>query len=209
MLKVYPMVLGPVQTMCYVISHQNQAVVVDPAASGKKIYDYLQSQNLTLEAILITHGHFDHIGGVNELVARCHVPVYAHKKEQEYFNKPEVNLSTMVYEHLVLDDQIDFHYVADYQTLSLLGQAVKVFHVPGHTTGSLCYYFEDDQIVFTGDTLFEGAIGRTDFIYGNHEQLVTMLKQKIMTLPPQTLVYPGHGACTTVETEAKQNMFLR
>ena len=92
--------------------------------------------------------------------------------------------------------------------IDCLGLRVKAFHVPGHTTGSLCYYFESEELVFTGDTLFKHSIGRTDFIYGNHDQLVKGIRGKLLSLPPHTLVYPGHGECTTVEEELIHNPFL-
>ena len=206
--KVYPLVLGPVQTSCYIISNHERAVVVDQAANANQIIQYLGMKKLKLEAIFLTHGHFDHIGAVNELVEKYQVPIYAHKKEKEYFEKPEVNLSPMIYERLILNPDFEYRFVSDEESIECLETKIKVFHVPGHTTGSLCYYFEEDEMVFTGDTLFKQSIGRTDFIYGNHEQLVTGIRRKLLTLPGQTLVYPGHGECTTIEEESKHNPFL-
>lgn len=206
--KVYPLVLGPVQTSCYIVSNHETAVVVDPAANANQIIQYLGMKKLKLEAIFLTHGHFDHIGAVNELVEKYQVPIYAHKKEKEYFEKPEVNLSPMIYERLILNPDFEYRFVSDEESIECLETKIKVFHVPGHTTGSLCYYFEEDEMVFTGDTLFKQSIGRTDFIYGNHEQLVTGIRRKLLTLPGQTLVYPGHGECTTIEEESKHNPFL-
>ncbi len=208
MLNVYPLVLGPVQTTCYVVSSQGRAVIVDPAANATKIIQYLGTKKLIPEAILLTHGHFDHIGAVNELAAKYSLPIYAHKSEKEYFDQPEVNLSTMTYQPFVLSEDLDYHWLADGATLTCLDTQVKVFHVPGHTSGSLCYYFVKDRMVFTGDTLFKQSIGRTDFIYGNHQQLVTGIRQKLLTLPDDTLVYPGHGDCTTVADEKRNNPFL-
>lgn len=208
MLNVYPLVLGPVQTTCYVVSSQGRAVIVDPAANATKIIQYLGTKKLIPEAILLTHGHFDHIGAVNELAAKYSLPIYAHKSEKEYFDQPEVNLSTMTYQPFVLSEDLDYHWLADGATLTCLDTQVKIFHVPGHTSGSLCYYFVKDRMVFTGDTLFKQSIGRTDFIYGNHQQLVTGIKQKLLTLPDDTLVYPGHGDCTTVADEKRNNPFL-
>lgn len=208
MLNVYPLVLGPVQTTCYVVSSQGRAVIVDPAANATKIIQYLGTKKLIPEAILLTHGHFDHIGAVNELAAKYSLPIYAHKSEKEYFDQPEVNLSTMMYQPFVLSEDLDYHWLADGATLTCLDTQVKIFHVPGHTSGSLCYYFVKDRMVFTGDTLFKQSIGRTDFIYGNHQQLVTGIKQKLFTLPDDTLVYPGHGDCTTVADEKRNNPFL-
>lgn len=208
MLNVYPLVLGPVQTTCYVVSSQGRAVIVDPAANATKIIQYLGTKKLIPEAILLTHGHFDHIGAVNELAAKYRLPIYAHKSEKEYFDQPEVNLSTMMYQPFVLSEDLDYHWLADGATLTCLDTQVKIFHVPGHTSGSLCYYFVKDRMVFTGDTLFKQSIGRTDFIYGNHQQLVTGIRQKLLTLPDDTLVYPGHGDCTTVADEKRNNPFL-
>lgn len=207
-MKVYPLVLGPVQTTCYIISNENKAIVVDPAANANQIIRYLGTKKLELEAVLLTHGHFDHIGAVNELVAKYQVPIYAHKKEQEYFENPEVNLSPMIYERLILNKDFEYRFIADQEMIDCLGLRVKAFHVPGHTTGSLCYYFESEELVFTGDTLFKHSIGRTDFIYGNHDQLVKGIRGKLLSLPPHTLVYPGHGECTTVEEELIHNPFL-
>ena len=208
LLNVYPLVLGPVQTTCYVVSSQGRAVIVDPAANATKIIQYLGTKKLIPEAILLTHGHFDHIGAVNELAAKYSLPIYAHKLEKEYFDQPEVNLSTMTYQPFVLSEDLDYHWLADGATLTCLDTQVKIFHVPGHTSGSLCYYFVKDRMVFTGDTLFKQSIGRTDFIYGNHQQLVTGIRQKLLTLPDDTLVYPGHGDCTTVADEKRNNPFL-
>ena len=207
-MKVYPLVLGPVQTTCYIISNNQKAVVVDPAANANQIIHYLGAKKLELEAILLTHGHFDHIGAVNELASKYQVPIYAHKKEKEYFENPDVNLSPMIYERLILNPNFEYRFVTDGDIIECLDKHVLPLHVPGHTTGSLCYYFESEDMVFTGDTLFKQSIGRTDFIYGNHEQLVTGIRRKLLSLPGNTLVYPGHGECTTIEEEAKRNPFL-
>ena len=207
-MKVYPLVLGPVQTACYIISNEKKAVVVDPAANANQIIQYLGTKKLELEAVLLTHGHFDHIGAVNELVAKYQVPIYAHKKEKEYFENPDVNLSPMIYERLVLNKDFEYRFISDQEVIECLGTKVKAFHVPGHTTGSICYYFESEDIVFTGDTLFKHSIGRTDFIYGNHDQLIKGIRGKLLSLPGHTLVYPGHGECTTIGEESKHNPFL-
>lgn len=207
-MKVYPLVLGPVQTTCYIVSNQKKAIVIDPAANANQIIQYLRTKKLELEAVLLTHGHFDHIGAVNELVTKYQVPIYTHKKEKEYFENPEINLSPMIYERLVLNDGFDYRFISDEQVIECLDTTIKAFHVPGHTPGSLCYYFESDAVVFTGDTLFRRSIGRTDFIYGNHDQLVRGIRTKLLSLPPHTLVYPGHGECTTIEEESKGNPFL-
>lgn len=208
-MKIYPLILGPVQTSCYIVSSNKKAIIIDPADQAKKIISYLKNNQLELEAILLTHGHFDHIGAVNELCEHYAVPVYAHKKEKEYFEKPQVNLSTMMYQNLVLEETINLNFLNDNQTITLIGLEVKAFHVPGHTTGSLCYYCPTEQVVFTGDTLFHLGIGRTDFIYGNEATLLKGLKEKILTLPEETIVYPGHGDCTTIGYEKQHNMFLK
>ncbi|MTM67730.1 MBL fold metallo-hydrolase, partial [Turicibacter sanguinis] len=115
----------------------------------------------------------------------------------------------MIYERLVLNPNFDYQFLADGAEFDCIDTNIQAFHVPGHTTGSLCFYFKEGDMLFTGDTLFKGSIGRTDFIYGNHDQLVTGIKKKLLTLPKNTLVYPGHGDCTTIEEETNHNPFLK
>jgi len=208
-MKVYPLVMGPVQTNCYMISIRDKAVIIDPVEAPEKLIQYLNKHKLELEAILLTHGHFDHIGAVNDLAGVFNVPIYAHKKEKPYFENPELNLSTMMYQKLVLKPDFDYRYLEDGENFKCIGLDVKVFHVPGHTMGSLCYYFKSEQIIFTGDTLFAHSIGRTDLIHGNHKQLVQAIKKKLLNLPEATLVYPGHGDCTTIADEIKENPYLQ
>jgi len=207
-MKVYPLVLGPVQTNCYIVSNQGKAVIIDPADSPERIIQYLNTNKLEVEAIFLTHGHFDHIGAVNDLGSKFNVPVYAHRKEKPYFENPEFNLSTMMYQNLVLKPTLNFSYLADNEEFQCLGATVKALHVPGHTPGSLCYVFGAENLIFTGDTLFAHSIGRTDFVHGNHNQLVEAIKLKVLVLPGEMLVYPGHGECTSIAHEAQQNPYF-
>ena len=120
-MKVYPLILGPVQTACYIVSQNQKAVIIDPAANASQIIRYLGTYKLELEAILLTHGHFDHIGAVNELADKYRVPIYAHKKEKEYFDNPDVNLSPMIYERLILNPNFEYRYLSDGQSFECLG----------------------------------------------------------------------------------------
>lgn len=208
-MKIYPMVVGPVQVNCYILSREGRAVIVDPGDSAQKILNYLNTHRLTVEAILLTHGHFDHIGAVNELAQVLKVPVYAHKKEQAYFDEPGLNLSTMIYQNLVLAKTLDIRYLADGGCLDIIGTRCQIFHVPGHTLGSICFYFEKEGVVFTGDTLFSYSIGRTDFPKGSHDQLVAAIKDKLLVLPGDTVVYPGHNEATTISQQIAGNPHLR
>lgn len=207
-MKVYPLGLGMYGTNCYILSFEGRAVIIDPAENPERIFQHLNANNLEPEAIFITHGHFDHIGAVNEVATKFNIPVYAHQKEQEYFEKAEINQSTMLRKLLRLKSDLQYRYVEDNEVIKCLGTEAVAKHVPGHTPGSLCYYFAKEQVVFTGDTLFKGSIGRTDFKYGNHQQLISALKEKILTLPPETIVYPGHNSCTTILDELNKNPFF-
>ncbi|MCL1949204.1 MAG: MBL fold metallo-hydrolase [Turicibacter sp.] len=207
-MKIYPMALGPVGTNCYVLSVGNRAVVVDPAGEPKKILNYLANHKLVVEAILLTHGHFDHIGAVNEVIEKFPVPVFSHKRELEYFNNPDVNLSSHFGAAYVLDAGTDYRWIGEGDSIEVLGQPVSINHVPGHTPGSITFHFKEQGVIFTGDTLFQGSMGRTDLIYGNHELLHHGIKTKLLTLPPQTVAYSGHGGATTIEAELGNNRFF-
>jgi len=207
-MKIYPMALGPVDTNCYILSEGNRAVIIDPAGEPQKILNHLEKHQLTVESILLTHGHFDHIGAVNEVEAKYSVPIFAHKREKEYFERAAVNLSIQFGAAYTLSSDYDYRWLDEGSQIEILGHQVVVNHVPGHTPGSLTYYFKDLGLIFTGDTLFKGSIGRTDLQYGNHELLHTGIKTKLLTLPAQTVAYPGHGEATTIEEELQTNRFF-
>jgi len=207
-MKIYPMTLGPVDTNCFILSEGKRAVIVDPAGEPKKILNYLEANKLVVEAILLTHGHFDHIGAVNEVMEKFPVPIYAHKREKEYFDRADVNLSSHFGEAYTLSPDYDYRWLDEGHQIEVLGHQVIINHVPGHTPGSLTYYFKDLEVIFTGDTLFKGSMGRTDLQYGNHDLLHKGIKTKLLVLPAQTVAYSGHGPATTIEEELRTNRFF-
>ena len=207
-MKIYPMTVGPVQTNCYILSKDKNAVVIDPGESARKIIHYLESNQLKLQSVILTHGHFDHVGAVNQLVEKFPVPIFAHRREREYFFSEDVNLSRQFGTPYTLKQNLDFQWVGEGTVLDVLGETVIPLHIPGHTPGSLAYYFKEEGVVFTGDVLFSGSIGRTDFIYGNGPLLLSGIRSSLLILPPQTVVYSGHGPATTIEIESTTNRFL-
>jgi len=208
-MKIFPMSLGPIQANCYIISENEKALIIDPGAEAEKIIKHLSEQDLTPAAILLTHGHFDHIAAVNEVTKKYDLPVYAHSLEKEYFFNPKFNFSDRHGGDIVLSEAFDYHWLECGDMLELIGLTFKIIHVPGHSLGSICFYDEERKVIFTGDTLFRGSIGRTDFLNGNMEQLHAMISKKILTLPEDTVVYPGHGVATTIEDEKLMNPFFR
>ena len=209
-IKIFPIPVGDYQANCYVLSVGDEAVIVDPGDEAAKIFSYIASQALEPVAILMTHGHFDHIGALKEVQKKYNVPVYAHKKEQEYFTNSGFNLSWKVGRTPIeIHDLSDFVFLEEDQILELLDQKIQTLHVPGHSLGSLAYHFIEAQLVVSGDALFKGSVGRTDMIHGNGEQLIDSIKAKLLTLPNETVVYPGHGGATTILDEKRTNPFLQ
>ena len=199
------MPVGMYQTNCYIISVGDMALIVDPGAEANKIFHYLETNNLKPEAILMTHGHFDHLCALEEVQAKYDVPVYAHKDEKEYFTNASYNLSRPPVE---IKDLSAFIFIDQDETIELLDQKIDVRHVPGHSLGSIAFYFKDTGAVVSGDTIFKGSIGRTDLIHGNADQLITSIKTKLLILPDDTIVYSGHGPATILGDEKKTNPFF-
>ena len=158
-----------------------------------------------MEAIYLTHAHFDHIGGVEELKKLSGAKVYVYEKEKRLCEDTEYNLSAEHGLNLTLDPD---EYLPDGAECEAAGLKFRLLATPGHTEGSCCYYFYEDGILISGDTLFEGSVGRTDFPGGSMSTLVRSCREKLLTLPDDTLVYPGHGGATTIGDEKKYNSFL-
>lgn len=205
-IKIGRMVLGSCQTNCYFIyrEEEKRAIVVDPADQGARIYKALTDNGIAVEAILLTHGHFDHIWGSKELREAAGVKIYALDAEQALCEDSRSNVSDMAGRpYTVTPDE----YLQDGQELTLAGMSFRVIATPGHTAGSCCFYFPEAGFVVSGDTLFAESVGRTDFPTGSMSSIVRSIKEKLYTLPGEIKVYPGHGDSTTIEHEMQYNPF--
>ena len=206
-IKVYRLVLGPVATNTYLVAGADgrEAFVVDPADSADYIEKCLQDQDLCLRGILLTHGHFDHIGALEQLRRNGEVPVYANALEKETLFNPRINLTQS--EGFPISTQADI-WLGDDEIFTLAGMRVQMFSTPGHTAGGACYYLEEEKILFSGDTLFQGSVGRTDFPGGNMETLRLSIQKKLFSLPEDVAVCSGHGPGTTIGYEKKYNFMI-
>lgn len=165
----------------------------------------LTEEGVTPKAILLTHGHRDHIGAVPELRKHYGIPVYVGAEDQEMLGDADKNLSTGLFgKPMTLQaDQL----LKDKDQLELAGFSIQVFHTPGHTPGGCCFYFPEEQVLFSGDTLFCGSVGRTDFPGGSSSALVTSVRRLLKELPAETEVYPGHENDTSIEQERCWNPY--
>ena len=203
-------IVGPVGTNCYILVNEdtNEGVVVDPGAAAKALRDKMEEDGITPVAILLTHGHFDHAGAVAPLRSMYEdldIPVYACSKEKKTLEDPRLNLSGgmgMKSEKYEATDYLD-----DGAEFEVAGFKVKLLFTPGHTPGGCCFYLEDEKLCFTGDTLFCGSVGRTDFPEGSMSTLVRSINDKLMALPDDVVCYPGHDSLTTIGDERINNPF--
>lgn len=185
--------LGQLETNCYILSAHGHAVVIDPADNGDEIADMLEKDGLQLDAICLTHVHYDHIGGVGRLAARTGVPVYVHPDDLAITGHMSCGLLTVK--------------TTPYpETLTVGGVTVVVHHTPGHSPGSVCLMAGD--ALFVGDTLFAGSCGRTDFPGGSWEKMAASLRF-LDSLPGDFTVYPGHDRVTRLSREREFNPYLR
>lgn len=207
-MKIENFVLGPVGTNCYIVINEGtkECFLVDMAACPPELVSHIKNSGLTVKAVLLTHGHFDHIMGLDRFLEEFPAPVYACAAEKELLESPQLNSSSGM-----LGQPYTFHgaqYVKDGDLLEIAGMKIQVIQTPGHTIGGCCYYIADEQTLFSGDTLFRASIGRTDLPTGSMGALVRSVTEKILVLPDETRVYPGHMEETTVGYEKKYNPFL-
>lgn len=198
------MVLGMVETNCYFIydDETKEAIVVDPAKKG--IYATLAANGIKVSGIILTHGHFDHIMGVHELVRESGAKLYALDAEDALCRNADLNASAQIRKPYTVEPDV---LVSDNDTITIAGIELNVVATPGHTAGSCCYYVPAKKWLISGDTLFRGSVGRSDLPTGNEEQIMNSVHMLIDKYDDDVKVYPGHGDSSTIGFERKYNPF--
>ncbi|MCR5602706.1 MAG: MBL fold metallo-hydrolase [Lachnospiraceae bacterium] len=206
-LKIGRMTMGPAATNCYFVydNDSRNAVVFDAPCDGKGIYTRLKDNGINVSGVLLTHGHFDHIMGANELRQAASIKIYACEDEQDVCENTHNNCTDQTERLYTVKCN---KYFKDGDEIDIDGIKCRLIETPGHTKGSCCYYFENEKILISGDTLFCGSIGRSDLPTGSESTLIRSIKEKLMCLPDDVKVYPGHGDETTIGYEKKSNPFL-
>ena len=200
-------VVGDMQVNCYVLASAKggKAIVIDPGDQEAKIKKVLKAHALTCALVVNTHGHIDHIGADDAFG----VAVYAHARDVALLKEPSANLSLFLSRAYRVKSPI--YALEEAQTLTAEGLELQVIHLPGHTPGGIALLMKrpQDNIVFTGDSLFCGSVGRTDFPGADAGVLLHSIKEKLLSLPDDTVVYPGHGPASTIKEEKEHNPFLQ
>lgn len=207
MMKIEKFVLGALQTNSYLILNEDtkEVLIVDPATCPDYVLSHVKSNGYVPKAILLTHGHFDHVMGIEKWVELYDIPVYLHEEEKEVLATPNLNLSVMMGKYYSYDK---VQTLKDGEILELAGFSFKVIHTPGHTKGGCCYYEEGEEILISGDTLFHSSVGRSDFPTGSMSTLIKSIKEKLFVLPDMVMVYPGHNSLTCIADEKRYNPFV-
>ncbi|SHE84754.1 Glyoxylase, beta-lactamase superfamily II [Atopostipes suicloacalis DSM 15692] len=208
MLQVNALTVGPAQSNCYIISNpeNHEALVVDPGAEPTTLISRIEELKVKPVAILLTHAHYDHIGAVDTLRDRYEVPVYLAAEEEEWLSNPNKNLSAMLGES-VTARPAEYLFKPE-EVIEIAHFTFKVVATPGHSPGGVSFIFEDDEFVITGDALFAGSVGRTDFPGSEPKELIPNIRQKLFTLPSSFTIYPGHGESSTLAHEMTTNPFF-
>lgn len=208
MIKVENLVLGVCATNCYLVynSDTKETIIFDPAASPQRIIDRIEELSLSPVAIFITHGHFDHILAINEIREKYNIKAYALNLEEEILTDSYKNLS-VPFTGEAFSASAD-EYLTDGDELSFIGSDITVIGIKGHTIGGACYYFANEGVLISGDTLFNCSVGRSDFPTGSAAMLIRDIDEKLMTLPDDVVVYPGHGEATSIGYERVNNGFI-
>lgn len=199
-------ITGNIEENCHLIWDKNKhCLVIDPGDDCSHILNVIEMHHLFVEKIVLTHGHYDHVGAVNELKKATGAIVIAHEEEQELILNPDLSLARYISPDFSIPE-VDA-YMKEGDRISVGDLSFTVMHTPGHTQGGMCLY--GHGVLFSGDTVFYGTLGRWDFPTGNLSKLVHSITKRIFSLPDETVIYSGHGPATTVGAEKKQNEVLR
>lgn len=206
-IEVLRFVVGPVSTNCYFMVNKEtkEMIIVDPGGEADRLEAEIARSGAEPSAILLTHGHFDHAMAAEQLKKRYGILIYAHEAERETLETPALNLSGMV------GKQESYHadvFVRDHEILQLAGCSIEVLHTPGHTVGGCCYYIREEKVLFSGDTLFQESVGRTDFPRGSASDLIRSIRDQLMPLSDDVEVFTGHEGCTHIGYERMHNPFV-
>ena len=206
-MKLKILVVGPLEENCYIIydEESREAFIVDPGAEPERIVDFLDKERLQPAFIANTHGHWDHVGAVGALKEKYGVPFYLHADDGKWLEEPLCDLFGKSSAKGLLVDQ----KLVDGETIAFCGDTIHVIHTPGHTEGGCVLWLEKTGAAFTGDTLFKGTVGRTDFPGGSYEAILESVQQKLAVLPDDCAVFPGHGPKSDMAWERAHNPYMR
>ncbi|HQL86145.1 MAG: putative metallo-hydrolase [Lentisphaerae bacterium ADurb.Bin082] len=202
MTKFYSLTVGLLSVNCYLAWSEDSgdAYIIDPGSEAAGVASAIAVRKLIPRGILLTHGHVDHIGAVPELAQQFKIPVWIHPADRGLYGSPDNAINPWIPAVKGLPPSVDTLPAA-------AGIDMKVIHTPGHTPGGVCYYFPTSGVLLSGDTLFRGTIGRTDFPGGNYDTLISSIKNNLLTLPDETKVCAGHEQSTTIARERSNPLF--
>jgi len=208
-MTIYTLVLGEFETNCYLIVNEetNELIVADPADGADVIIHKIEENHWIPKAVFLTHGHWDHFLAAKEVAAHFEIPIVSSEDEKDILGDPKLNLTFRHYPgpETIIPDRT----VKEGDEIEYAGMKAVVLHTPGHTKGSCCYYFQSENALIAGDTMFRDSYGRTDLPTGSMGSMYHSLKRLCTELPAETRAYPGHGPATTIGYESGAYDFRR